>query len=157
MYEDLCRRIQRGKLESQKLLIPESFELSPAQADAIEANSELIEKLGIELVPFGPKTAAIQAFPTLLAKAAPLDFVQDLMDLLVDKAAMLDGERLLEEVLSLAACKAAIKAGQRLSDNEIEHLLADKETIERASRCPHGRPTTIKFSLSEMEKQFKRT
>ena len=157
MYEDLCRRIHSGKLESQKLLIPESFELSPAQADAIQNNTELIEKLGIELVPFGPKTMAVQAFPTLLAKAAPLDFVGDLIDLLVDKAATLDGERLLEEVLSLAACKGAIKAGQRLSDSEIEHLLADKESIERTSRCPHGRPTTIRFSLSELEKQFKRT
>jgi DNA mismatch repair protein MutL len=157
MYEDLCKRINKGKLESQKLLIPESFELSPTQADVVGANAELIEKLGIELVPFGPKTMAVQAFPTLLAKAAPLDFVQDLIDLFVDKATTLDAERLLDEVLSLAACKAAIKAGQRLSDSEIEHLLAKKETIERASRCPHGRPTTIKFTLSEMEKQFKRT
>jgi DNA mismatch repair protein MutL len=57
----------------------------------------------------------------------------------------------------MAACKAAIKAGQKLSDNEIEQLLADREKTERASRCPHGRPTTIKFSMAELEKQFKRT
>jgi DNA mismatch repair protein MutL len=123
----------------------------------LETNAELIEKLGIELAPFGPRTMAIQAFPTLLSKAPPLDFVQDLMDLLGRKDVSLDAERLLDEVLNMAACKAAIKAGQKLSDNEIEKLLADRETVERASRCPHGRPTVIKFSVSDLEKQFKRT
>jgi len=157
IYEDLCRRIRESKLESQKLLIPESFEVTVSQADALKTNAELIEKLGIELAPFGPKTMAVQAFPTLLAKAAPLGFIQDLIDLLSRKDAGLDAERLLDEVLNMAACKAAIKAGQKLSDNEIEKLLADREIVERASRCPHGRPTTIKFSISDLEKQFKRT
>jgi DNA mismatch repair protein MutL len=157
VYEDLCRRIRQGKLEAQKLLIPESFQLTDAQADVLKTNAELIEKLGIELAPFGPKTMAVQAFPTLLSKAAPLDFVRDLLDLLTDKGAGLDAEKLLDEVLNMAACKAAIKAGQKLSDSEIEQLLADRQRVQRASRCPHGRPTTITFSTGELEKQFKRT
>ncbi|MBA7699180.1 DNA mismatch repair protein MutL [subsurface metagenome] len=157
IYEDLCRRMSAGKLESQKLLIPESFELTDAQADALKTNAEMIEKLGIELAPFGPHTYAIQAFPTMLAKADPLDFIQDLIDLLTDKDTGLDAERLLDEILNMAACKAAIKAGQKLSDSEMEQLLADREIVERASRCPHGRPTTINFSIAELEKQFKRT
>ena len=157
IYEALCRRMQKGKLESQRLLIPESFELTEAQGDILESNAELIEKLGIELVPFGPKTMAIQAFPTLLAKAEPCDFVQDLIDLLEHRDAGADAERLLDEILNMAACKAAIKAGQKLTDSEIEQLLADKENAESPSRCPHGRPTTIKFSISDLEKQFKRT
>jgi len=157
IYERLCRQIQQGKLESQRLLIPESFEVSTSHLCALEANAELIDKLGIELVPFGPKTMAIQAFPSMLSKAAPLDFVRDLIDLLEHKNTGPDAERLLDEVLNLTACKAAVKAGQKLSDSEIEQLLADREKTESASRCPHGRPTTIKFSLSELEKQFKRT
>jgi DNA mismatch repair protein MutL len=157
IYEYLRRRISAGKLESQKLLIPESFETSEGQLGVIEGNAELFEKLGIELVPFGPRTMAIQAFPSLLANVAPLDFVRDLIDLLDRKVAGPDAQRLLEEVLNMAACKAAVKAGQKLSDSEIEQLLADKEHAESASRCPHGRPTTIKFSISDLEKQFKRT
>jgi DNA mismatch repair protein MutL len=153
----LCRRIGESKLESQRLLIPESFEVTDGQADAIETNAELIGKLGIELVPFGPKTVAIQAFPTLLSKVSPLDFVRDLLDLLTDKDLSLDAEKLLDEVLNMAACKAAIKAGQKLTTSEIEKLLDDKEKTEYSSRCPHGRPTTIKFSISDLEKQFKRT
>jgi len=77
--------------------------------------------------------------------------------LLTDKGVGLDPDRLLDEILNMAACKAAIKAGQRLSDSEIIQLLADRQRIECAGRCPHGRPTTIKFSLSDLEKQFKRT
>ena len=157
MYEDLCRRIRKNKLQSQRLLIPESFEVTVSGAEALKANAELTEKLGIELVPFGPRSMAVQSFPSLLSNVQPLDFVQDLMDLLERKDADLDAERLLDEVLNMAACKAAIKAGQKLNDSEIEQLLADRQSAESSSRCPHGRPTTIKFSIGDLEKQFKRT
>ena len=93
----------------------------------------------------------------MLEKVKPLDFVSDLLETLTEKAVTLDAERLLHEILDMTACKAAIKAGQPLTQAEIEQLLKDKDTVERASRCPHGRPTTIKFSLNELEKQFKRT
>jgi DNA mismatch repair protein MutL len=156
IYEHLRRRISAGNLESQKLLIPESFEMTEGQHSVIEDNAGLFEKLGIELVPFGPRTMAIQAFPSLLANVTPLDFVRDLIDLLDRKVAGPDAEKLLEEILNMAACKAAVKAGQKLNDSEIEQLLADKGHAESASRCPHGRPTTIKFSISDLEKQFKR-
>lgn len=157
IYEDLCKRIRKSNLEAQKLLIPESFDVTVSDADVLSSNAELLEKLGIELVPFGPKAMAIQAFPILLAKADPIDFVQDLIDMLGRKDISLDSERLLDEILNMAACKAAIKAGQRLTDSEIEQLLQDKVNAESASRCPHGRPTTIKFTISDLEKQFKRT
>jgi DNA mismatch repair protein MutL len=157
MYEQLKRRVRNSPLESQKLLVPESFQLTKEQSDTLENNSQLFEKLGIELVPFGPKTVAIQAFPVLLAKAEPADFLRDVMDMLVEKASTLDADSLFDEVLHMAACKAAIKAGQKLTDGEIEQLIADKETVENSSHCPHGRPTVIKFTVAELEKQFKRT
>jgi DNA mismatch repair protein MutL len=159
MYENLRSRLQTGNLESQKLLIPESFEVTAGQAAAIQNNSQIFEKLGIELEPFGPRQFAIQSFPVLLAKARPTELVKDLLDLLADKenADEQSAEGGFEDVLNMAACKAAIKAGQRLNDNEIEQLLSDREKLEQAGRCPHGRPTMIKFSKAELEKQFKRT
>ena len=157
IYEDLRRRFSVGKIESQKCLYPESFKVTPRQIDLLKTNAEMFEKLGIELEPFGPQTYAIQAFPVLLAKAEPVKFIGDLLDLLDNKNADFDANKLLDEVLNMIACKAAIKAGQKLSNREIEQLLADKDITEYASRCPHGRPTTIKFSTAELEKQFKRT
>jgi DNA mismatch repair protein MutL len=157
IYEDLCRKISDGPLASQRLLIPETIEVNDAQADAIQSHAELIAKLGIEIAPFGPQTFAIHAFPAILPKVGPLEFVRDLLDMLTDKSLNLDTERLLHEVLDMAACKAAIKAGQALTRTEMAQLLADKKTVDRASHCPHGRPTTIKFTIGELEKQFKRT
>jgi len=157
MYEELQKRIRNGKLESQRLLIPQSFDLTEAEAGLIEENADLTEKLGIELVPFGPRAMAIQAFPSLLAKAEPLDFVRDLIDLLDRKDTGPDPQTLLDDVLNMAACKAAIKAGQKLTDSEMEQLLTRRQSTDSASRCPHGRPTTIRFTLKDLEKQFKRT
>jgi DNA mismatch repair protein MutL len=157
IYEQLRDRINNSDLESQKLLIPESFEVSDSHSRLLDDNTELIERLGIEVVPFGPKTYAIQAFPSVLYNVKPIDFIQDLIDLLEQVESNPDPQHLLDEVLNLTACKAAIKAGQKLTDKEIEQLLADKSNIERASRCPHGRPSVIKFTLSELERQFKRT
>jgi len=157
IFENLRRRIQNGVLESQRLLVPETFELTESQIDVLENHPNLMKALGIEIAPFGPRTYAIQAFPVLLKRAVPAEFVQDLIDLLDSQSVESDPERLLDAVLSLAACKAAIKAGQKLSNSEIEQLLSDRKSLEFADRCPHGRPTTIKFSIEELEKQFKRT
>jgi len=157
IHETLRQRVRHNPLESQRLLLPENFEVTDAQASVIENNAALFAKLGIEVTPFGPKTYAVQAFPSLLGKASPAAFVQDLIDLLAAKSGSLNAEDLLDEVLSMTACKAAIKAGQKLADSEIQQLLADRARCESTTRCPHGRPTTITFSMSELEKQFKRT
>jgi DNA mismatch repair protein MutL len=157
LYEILQRRLQRESLESQRLLLPESFEVNEAQASAIENHADVLTQLGIELTPFGPRTYAIQTFPTMLGDASPLEFVQGLLDLLAERGSTIARQDLFDDILNMVACKAAIKAGQKLTDSEIRQLLADRERFESTSRCPHGRPTTIRFSLSELEKQFKRT
>jgi DNA mismatch repair protein MutL len=157
IYEELARTVREGSLCSQRLLLPETFEVGEAEAEAIVENAELLEKLGIELEPFGPRTYAVQSFPVVLSKVNVAGFVSDLLEMLADKSVGLDAERVLHEVLDMAACKAAIKAGETLSEAEMSQLLKDKEVIERASHCPHGRPTTIRFSLAELERQFKRT
>jgi DNA mismatch repair protein MutL len=157
LYEQMCRRLREGTLVSQRLLMPHSFEVTGAQLEVYELQAALFEKLGIELEPFGPNTLAVQAFPALLAKADPVEFVKEMLDKLIEEGGQADEERLLHEILDMAACKAAIKAGQPLSADEIARLLKDKDVVQRTSRCPHGRPTTITFSMKELEKQFKRT
>jgi len=157
LYELMRRRLERENLESQKLLLPESFEVTEAQVEAIESHADMLTQLGIEITPFGPRMYAIQAFPTILSGVSPQGFVHDLLDLLVERGGGVNKRDLFEDILNMAACKAAIKAGQKLSDSEIRQLLADRERFESTSRCPHGRPTTIRFSIRELEKQFKRT
>jgi len=118
----------------------------------------MLGRLGIETSPFGPNTVAVQRFPSLLAGrgVAAGDFLRELLDKLADDETT-DGERLLADVLDMMACKAAVKAGDPLSPAEIEALLARRDEADKISACPHGRPTTLKLTLADLEKQFHRT
>jgi len=157
LYNEFHRRLTDGPLTGQRLLIPATFAATDAETDALTCHQDLLARLGIETAPFGPDTVAVQQFPTLLADrgVAPADFVRELLDRLADDETA-DPERLLEDVLAMMSCKAAVKAGDPLTADEIDALLAKAETLEKASACPHGRPTTLRMTLKDLEKQFRR-
>ena len=113
--------------------------------------------MGITIEQFGPHSIAVQSFPVLLDKADPGEFVRDLLDLFLERAGSLSREELIHHVLDMMACKAAVKAGDPLTETEIRALLAQRRLIQQSGTCPHGRPTTIRLTLAELEKQFKRT
>ena len=158
LYNDLKQRLTSGALTSQRLLLPETVTVSAPEAAALESRRELLGRLGVEVEPFGPNTLAVQRFPTLLAErgVAAGGFVRELAGMLAENEAA-TGERLLEGLLETMACKAAVKAGDRLGPQEISDLLARREEADKASACPHGRPTTLRLTLKELERQFKRT
>jgi len=158
MFEALKARILEGPLESQRLLIPAVVNLTGSQMELLEKMRELFSRLGIEAEPFGPKTLGIHAFPTFLFSRGvdPVEFVMRLFDRAGSGGLPPGDEEALHEVLDMMACKAAIKAGDRMSAEELRNLLELSEQIERAGRCPHGRHTTIHLSIEELEKQFGR-
>ncbi|MDY6913251.1 MAG: DNA mismatch repair endonuclease MutL [Planctomycetota bacterium] len=158
IYNDLKARLAEGTLTGQRLLIPQTLRVTDAEADVLAAHGELLRRLGIELASFGPQTCAIQKFPSLLAErgAAPDEFVREILDKLTDDQTT-DPERLLGRLLEVMACKAAVKAGDKLSDQEIRTFLAYDRDAEKTSSCPHGRPTTLRLTVKDLEKQFKRT
>jgi DNA mismatch repair protein MutL len=157
MYEELLTRLSRGPLESQRLLIPDTLPASTRQLALLDQIKPLLTNLGIDVAPFGPGTLAVQSFPTFLEKLQPAQFVQELLERGEQELLDLHQEELLHEILDMMACKAAIKAGDPLTPPEIESLLAKRHLIDRSSNCPHGRPTTLRLSLRDLEKQFKRT
>lgn len=157
IYEDLLAKVTAGPLEGQRMLIPQTFRASVRQMDLLEQIQPLLHKLGIEAEPFGPETIAIQAFPSFLDKLDPAQFLQELLEKGEQELLDLNEEALLHDVLDMMACKAAIKAGDPLTPQEIQTLIQKRDLVERSSNCPHGRPTTLKLSLSDLEKQFKRT
>lgn len=158
LYNELKTRLADGKLAGQRLLIPETLTVTAAEADAAASSADLLARLGIEVEPFGPRTLAIQQFPSLLASrgVSPVEFLRDLLDRLAEDEAA-DPERLLEGLLSMLACKAAVKAGDPLTAQEIDSLLARAADADKASSCPHGRPTTLRLTLKDLDKQFHRT
>ena len=157
VYEDLLARLNRGTLESQRLLLPEVVDVSSTQASLLEQIQPLLAKLGIEVNEFGPGQVAVHSFPSFLEKLEPSAFVRELLERGEQELLDMHEEELLHEVLDMMACKAAVKAGDPLTAPEIEALLARRELVDRSSNCPHGRPTTLRLSLRDLEKQFKRT
>jgi DNA mismatch repair protein MutL len=131
--------------------------VSQQQLGLLEHIQPLLARLGIEVTQFGPDSVAVQAFPSFLEKLEPGRFVRELLERGEQELLDLHDEELLHEVLDMMACKAAVKAGDPLAPDEIEALLARRDLVERSSNCPHGRPTTLRLSLRDLEKQFKRT
>lgn len=156
IYEELRKRITGGALESQRLLLPETLAVTPDQMALLETHRDLLQRLGMEVSPFGPDTVAVQAFPSLLADTSARRVLGDLLDKLAENDAGGDVEGLVHELLEMMACKAAVKAGDPLTPEEIDALIAQRSLVEKSSNCPHGRPTTLSMSVKELEKQFKR-
>ena len=164
MFEELSARVLgQGKLQSQRLLMPAIINASPTQQAYLENMTALFERIGIEAAPMGPDTVAVHAFPTFLfeRKVDPVEFIGQLLDMVdqgeMDTASDTALEQALHKVLDMMACKAAVKAGDKMTPAELDALLAKRESIERSSNCPHGRPTTVRLSIRDLEKQFKRT
>ncbi len=158
MFERLKDRVGQGSLPRQALLVPEPIQIGAEAVELLPQWEPLFARLGIEVVELGPGSAAVQSFPVLLLerKVAPGPFVEDLLARAVSKHLPPEPEAALDEVLDMMACKAAIKAGDRLSDSELEDLLAQREATERSTNCPHGRPTTIRIPVEDLERRFHR-
>ena len=139
------------------MLIPPTVAATSRQAALLEQIQPLLARLGIEVTSFGPGTVAVQSFPSFLERLDPGTFVRELLERGEQELLDMHEEELLHGVLDMMACKAAVKAGDPLTSAEIEALLARRELIDRSSNCPHGRPTTLRLSLRDLEKQFKRT
>lgn len=157
LYEQLRRRVRDGKLEVQRLLIPEPIDLPAEQAALVLEVQEQLAALGLEVSDFGGNTILLGSYPTLLSRRPPAVILQGVIDHLMTKDRPPSREALLDHLLATMACKAAVKAGDRLTQEEIAHLLVLREMAEDSHHCPHGRPTSLLFSRQQLDKQFGRT
>ncbi|MDX2114711.1 MAG: DNA mismatch repair endonuclease MutL [Planctomycetota bacterium] len=162
MFEKLAERVSSGPLESQRLLVPVVIEGPAPRLDALERLGPLLERLGIEASPMGPASIGVSAFPSFLfdRRVDAGEFTAELLDRASAEcwggAESTAQEAALADVLDMMACKAAVKAGDALSEEELGELLRLRERVERSSNCPHGRPTTIRMTIRELEKRFGR-
>ncbi len=156
MYEQLRRRVLGGGVEVQKLLIPITIDLTSREANTLLDQTELLAELGLDIQEFGGSTIALTGYPRLLAKADPQKLLRDIVELLESSARKLERRDLIDALLHMMSCKAAIKAGQRLTFEEMESLLAQRHLCDDAHHCPHGRPTALKLSRTELDRQFGR-
>ncbi|MFZ3055262.1 MAG: hypothetical protein WA098_00750, partial [Smithella sp.] len=144
------------KVISQSLLIPEIINLTPAQITLFSDYIDFLREIGLEIEIFGRDTIAVKAVPATLAQVKISEMISDIADQLSDQNRMPSLQEKREKILASLACRAAIKANRVLSNEEIAALCRELEATPFNLTCPHGRPITINFSLSEIERMFKR-
>ncbi|SJZ60341.1 DNA mismatch repair endonuclease MutL [Selenihalanaerobacter shriftii] len=156
LYNQLFNKFESTKIQSQPLLIPIKLELTRPEVEIIKENIDHLENLGFEIEPFGGKTYLIRAVPQLLHKLDTKEVCLDIVDNLLDKDKIQKPTKLIEDLIIFISCRSAIKSGDKLVSGEMERLLQDLEQSDNKYTCPHGRPTIIHLSQSELAKKFER-
>ena len=123
---------------------------------ACDSNAELLAQLGVEVQPFGGETVLVSSYPAMLANLSPAEVLHDLVEKILPGARPLEVRDILDELLHMLACKAGVKFGDRLSNEEVEALLAQRHLVQDQHHCPHGRPTALVFTREDLDRQFKR-
>ena len=157
LYEQLREKVLSSELETQRLLVPEPVTLTAAEAASALEAQDTLRQLGIEIEPFGGDTILVSSYPAMLANLSPSEMLRQVLEKLMSGGVSIDSRDLLDELLHMISCKAAIKAGDQLSGDEVNALLAQRHLFQDTHHCPHGRPTALVFSNEELDKRFKRT
>ena len=156
LFEELRRRMEEQGVPSQKLLIAQTFELPPRDADWIEQNMSILQKMGIGIENFGPNTFKIDSLPGFLNVTDGAQLMRKVIDDLKSASDRSSPLRLGEDMIASTVCRHAVKANDPLRYLEVEKLIQDLLDCELPYCCPHGRPTMIQISNAELEKKFGR-
>lgn len=155
VYERL--KVQaNAPIASQPLLIPATFACNPAEHATVEANTETLLALGLEISVFSPKTLAVRAVPTSLAQGDAVELARSVLAELAQHDASTVLDRAKNELLATMACHGAVRANRKLTLEEMNGLLRQMEDTERSDQCNHGRPTWRSISIADLDKLFLR-
>src|SRR6266404_6418173 len=156
LFEELRRRMEEQGVPTQKLLLPQTFNVPPRDADWIERNLSVLQRMGIGIESFGPNTFKIDAVPSFLNVSDPGQFMRKVIDDLKSASERSSPLRLGEDMIAKSVCRHAVKANDPLRYLEVEKLIQDLLECDLPYCCPHGRPTMIQISNAELEKKFGR-
>ncbi|HYJ06550.1 MAG TPA: DNA mismatch repair endonuclease MutL, partial [Chthoniobacterales bacterium] len=156
LFEELRRRMEEQGVPSQRLLLAQTFELAPRDAEWVERNAATLQKMGIGIEPFGQNAFKIDSLPTFLDVSDPVTFMRKVIDGLKSASNGSSAMRLGEDMIAKTVCRHAVKANDPLRYLEVEKLISDLLECDLPYCCPHGRPTMIQISHSELEKKFGR-
>jgi len=158
LYEDIRKRLQAGKPVSQRLAVPVALNLTPDERLILDENRDMIESCGFELEDIGGADQALRAVPVLFKEPENAGFVIEILENLKSLGHTgPDPYGLRLDAAAQAACKAAVKASDRLSFAEARALIEQMLALPEPFTCPHGRPTVVEMTKYEWDKRFKRT
>lgn len=156
VYERMKQMLANGGVRRQGLLIPEVVELDPSEAEAIVARAEELVQLGLVVEAFGPGAILVRETPALLGHVDAAGMLKDLADDIAELGEAHALKERLEEVCSSMACRGSVRAGRRLTGDEMNSLLRQMEATPFSGQCNHGRPTYVELKLADIEKLFGR-
>jgi DNA mismatch repair protein MutL len=156
LFEELRRRMEEQGVPSQRLLLAQTFELAPRDAEWVERNVATLQKMGIGIEPFGQNAFKIDSLPTFLDVSDPVGFMRKVIDGLKSASNGSSPLRLGEDMIAKTVCRHAVKANDPLRYLEVEKLISDLLECDLPYCCPHGRPTMIQISHTDLEKKFGR-
>lgn len=158
LFEQMMARIEaEEQAPSQRLLLPETVELAPRDAEFVKQNLATLTRLGVGLSEFGDRTFLLDALPPFVKAGNARQFAGELIDALKAAGSGVNSARLGEEVVVKTVCRHAVKANDPLGMRELENLVHELRRCEMPYTCPHGRPTLIEMNWRELEKKFGRT
>jgi DNA mismatch repair protein MutL len=156
-FEQLKASFLTNSVESQRLLLPETIELSFAEADVAQRHQQGLLALGFELEAFGGQTFRLNAVPRMVADADQLRVIRDLLGDLAAIGASGSFEQVRDDLLSRVACHSVVRGAHLLDRRQMEELLKEMDRTDFSAHCPHGRPVSHTITLRELERLFKRT
>ncbi|MBT8435739.1 MAG: DNA mismatch repair endonuclease MutL, partial [Gammaproteobacteria bacterium] len=156
VYERMKQNAADENVIAQPLLVPLAFNVSQAEAELVEQNSDFFNHLGFNAERLGPEQIRVRAIPALLKNANSEQLLRDVLADLTEHGSSMRIEEFQNEMLSTMACHASVRANRMLSLAEMNALLRDIEQTERSGQCNHGRPTWKQLSLEQLDKMFLR-
>jgi DNA mismatch repair protein MutL len=156
VYERMKQALARDGVKRQGLLLPEVVELDEADAARLTARISELEELGLTIEPFGPGAVVVREVPALLGDTDVQGLLRDLADDLSELDEALSLRDRLEHVCGTMACHGSVRAGRRLTGEEMNALLRQMEATPHSGQCNHGRPTYVELKLADIERLFGR-
>ncbi|MCU0727287.1 MAG: DNA mismatch repair endonuclease MutL [Planctomycetes bacterium] len=155
LFDRIRGRYLAGGVEIQRLLRPVVVDLRPTEVAALEEAREVLRAIGVLVESFGPSSVGVSGLPAAVGGADPADLLVGLLGTLAEERSP-RAEDLADRLLSTMACRAAVKAGDRLRREQVADLLSAAERLEHAHSCPHGRPTALRLDYGTLERHFHR-
>jgi DNA mismatch repair protein MutL len=156
LFEQHWRALRGKRVEVQRMLIPETIDLTPAQASTFDQLLPELEDNGFELGRLSGRTVAIKAVPAMLAPGAAQSLLAELLDAIEEDRKGLSLDELKAEIAASLACRAAIKINMELAREKMRWLIDELLKMENPATCPHGRPIILRITSREIEKGFHR-
>lgn len=156
LYERFMKEIEKKEVITQLLHPPIVLSLSMHQQQAVEEHREILEKLGYQIEAFGGREYTVTGVPAHLPEVGSREMLLEVIDSLAEEQDRKKTPDILLEKVASMSCKAAVKGNNQLPVAQVEELLSELMTLENPYHCPHGRPTMISMSKTEIEKKFKR-